>query len=152
MYVDGVKSISRVYALAACGVRLDGVIHLQRDPGDYVQSCMKQGVRSWRVLIARSLGWRMFHNRARRTSKELPYFSLTYEELADRPDETLRRLFVFLGVSPMSVRDLNRRKHEMWHFMGNASLFHFDGNLRRSRHDQSTSERRVVHLLTGRSR
>jgi hypothetical protein len=151
VYVDGVKSISRVYALAASGVRVDGVIHLQRDPGDYIQSTMKQEGRSWRVFLTRLLSWRMFHNRARRIGEEeVPYFSLTYEGLADRPDETLRDLFAFLGASPMSVRDLvGQSKDAPWHFMGNASLFHFDGNIRRSRHEQSPAERRMVRLLAG---
>jgi hypothetical protein len=150
VYVDGVKSISRVFALTACGVQVDGVIHLQRDPGDYVQSTMKQPGFSRRDYIPRLINYRLFHNRARRIGRKLPYISLTYEGLADSPEASLERLFRFLGVRPMSLSKLlDEGKQQPWHFMGNRSLFKFDGNIRRSSHPQTRVERAVTRILAG---
>lgn len=151
VYVDGVKSIARVQALAASGVRVDGVIHLQRNPGDFIKSSMKQEGRPfWRAFSRHSLGWRTFHNRARRMRTNFPYFHLRYENLAEYTDETLRDIFDFLGVSPMNVGDLLARVSDVpWHFMGNASLLHFDGNIRRRQHCISLAEKRIVRLLAG---
>lgn len=151
VFVDGVKSISRVYALMAAGVRVDGVIHLHRDPGDYIKSTMKQKGRSWRVFFPRMVAYRLFHRLARRTAAWAPRLSVTYEGLAERPDETMSALFQFLGVPPKTIRELISQELEQpWHFMGNASLFHFDGTIRRSRHELTLPERRIVRLLAGR--
>ncbi|MEX0382540.1 hypothetical protein V6X02_04295 [Spiribacter sp. 1M153] len=151
VFVDGVKSISRVYALMASGLRVDGVIHLYRGPGDYIKSTMKQKGPSWRVFLSRMAKYRLFHRLARRTAEHVPYMSLTYEGLADSPEETLKALFGFLGVGPRSVAELVAEKKEQpWHFMGNASLFHFDGTIRLSRHELTPRERLMVRLLGGR--
>lgn len=151
VFVDGVKSISRVYALMASGVRVDGVIHLYRGPGDYIKSTMKQKGHSWRVFLPRMLKYRLFHRLARRAAGHVPYMSLTYEGLAESPEETLQSLFRFVGVEPRSVAELVAEKRQQpWHFMGNASLFHFDGTIRPSRHELTPRERRLVRLLGGR--
>lgn len=151
VFVDGVKSISRVYALMASGLRVDGVIHLHRGPGDYIKSTMKQKGPSWRVFLSRVGQYRLFHRLARRTAGHVPYISLTYEGLADSPDRTLKALLGFVGVEPRSVAELVAEKTEQpWHFMGNASLFDFDGTIRPSRHELTPRERRTVRLLAGR--
>ena len=151
VFVDGVKSISRVYALMAAGVRVDGVIHLYRDPGDYIKSTMKQKGNSWRVLLQQLVMYRLFHRLARRTAAWVPYRSVTYEGLADDPVGTLNVLFRFLRVTPKPVAELVlHKREEPWHFMGNASLFGFDGTIRRRRYELSASERRMTRLLAGR--
>lgn len=150
IFVDGVKSISRVFALAASGIKIDGVIHLHRDPGDYIKSTMKQKGYSWRRFIRGLIGWRLFHNRACRIGKEVPYISLTYEGLSERPDESLQGLFEFFRVTPMAVTDLVKNVNDRpWHFMGNASLFNFDGTIKRSQYDLSGRESMMVRLLAG---
>jgi len=150
IFVDGVKSISRVCALAACGVPIDGVIHLQRNPGDYIQSTMKQHGYSRRAFARRLINYRLFHNRARRIGRDFPYLSLTYEGLAEDPETALDRLFRFLGVEPLSLSALVAEGQQRpWHFMGNASLFYFDGTIRPSRHAQTRTERAVTTALAG---
>jgi hypothetical protein len=151
VFVDGVKSISRVYALMASGVRVDGVIHLYRGPGDYIKSTMKQKGHSWRVFLPRMVKYRLFHRLARRAAGHVPHMSLTYEGLAESPESTLQPLFGFLGVEPRSVSELvSVQRKQLWHFMGNASLFQFDGTIRPSRHELTPRERRMVRLLGGR--
>ncbi len=151
VFVDGVKSISRVYALIASGVHVDGVVHLYRGPGDYIKSTMEQKGHSWRVFLSRILKYRLFHGLARRVAGHVPYISLSYEMLAESPEETLKALFLFMQVEPRPVAELVSTKREKpWHFMGNASLFHFDGTIRPSRHDLTVRERRMVRWLGGR--
>lgn len=150
VFVDGVKSISRVFALAACGVPIDGVIHLRRNPGDYIQSTMKQHGYSRRAFVQRLLEYRLFHNRARRIGRDFPYLSVAYEGLTEEPEATLDRLFRFLGVEPLPLSELVAEGQKRpWHFMGNASLFHFDGTLRPSHHSQTRMERAVTRILAG---
>lgn len=150
VFVDGVKSISRVAALAACGVRIDGVIHLQRNPGDFIQSTLKAPGFSRRDFVRQLVNYRLFHNRARRIGREFPYMSLTYEGLAESPESTLDSLFQFIGVEsfPLSTL-LDGGRKRPWHFMGNASLFNFDGHIRRSLHSQTLSERVATRVLAG---
>jgi hypothetical protein len=151
VFVDGVKSISRVYALMASGVRVDGVIHLYRDPGDYIKSTMKQKGQSWIVFLPRMAKYRLFHQLAKRVAGQVPYISVTYEGLAENPDETMGALFRFLRVPPKPVAELVSREWDQpWHFMGNASLFRFDGTIRRSRHELTAPERCLSRLLGGR--
>lgn len=151
VFVDCVKSISRVYALIASGVHVDGVIHLYRTPGDYIKSSMQQEGQSWQVFVSRMLKQRFFHWLARRTAEWVPYLSVTYEGLADDPDGTMDALFRFLQVSPKPMAELVAREwNQPWHFMGNASLFQFDGTIRQSRHKLTLAEQRMVHLINGR--
>ena len=151
VFVDGVKSISRVYALLAAGVRVDGVIHLYRDPHDYIGSAMKQKGRVWRVCLRRLLRYRLFHRLAARLRRFVPYRSITYEGLADNPEATVNALFDFVQVPGMDLDELvSEMGQRPWHFMGNASLFHFDGTMRRSRHELSRKEQAAVRLLAGR--
>jgi len=150
VYVDGVKSISRVLALVAAGVRVDGVIHLYRHPRDYVQSAMKQKRRSRVAFLRYLLGWRWFHNRARRLGRYVPAMALRYEALADAPESSLARVFAFLGVPPVGVAALTAvPRSAPWHFMGNASLFHFDGRIERRRYTVSGATGACVRVLAG---
>ncbi|MDA3877954.1 MAG: hypothetical protein PF483_12790 [Halothiobacillus sp.] len=59
------------------------------------------------------------------------------------------RLFAYLGVTPMSVAELREYFAQEWHFMGNASLFKFDGVIRRSSHEVPARYRRWIHALSG---
>jgi hypothetical protein len=150
VFVDAVKSISRVYSLIAVGVRVDGVIHLYRGPSDYIGSTMKQKGRTWRVFLRRLVTYRLFHRLARRVGRYVLYLGVTYEGLAEDADGTMQELFDFVRVPRMSLQELvSQGTERSWHFMGNAGLFHFDGSIRRSCHELSARERRLVRLLGG---
>jgi hypothetical protein len=149
VFVDGVKSISRVKAMIASGGRVDGVIHLIRDPGDFTQSWMRQSRKSLAALMRSALVWRMYHRQARKLRNFAPYLEIHYEDLADDADSVLREIFLFLGVPVESVENLRSNMSREWHFMGNASLFRFDGSIRRSRHESSLFEKLLVRSLSG---
>ncbi|WBA17149.1 hypothetical protein [Salinivibrio kushneri] len=150
VFVDGVKSISRVYALIAAGVRVDGVIHLQRDPSDFIKSTTKQQGKTWSMFFSRLLTYRLFHKLARRTAGWVPYRSVTYEGLAADPNGTLEDLFRFVGVDTCTIDELiSQQSQPPWHFMGNASLFYFDGTIRRSQHKISKWEQSLVRFIGG---
>lgn len=74
---------------------------------------------------------------------------MSYEGLADDIDGELARLFAYLDVTPMSLAELREYFVKEWHFMGNASLFKFDGVIRRSAHKMPARYRRWVQALSG---
>jgi hypothetical protein len=112
---------------------------------------MKQKGQSWIVFLPRMAKYRLFHQLAKRVAGQVPYISVTYEGLAENPDETMGALFRFLRVPPKPVAELVSREWDQpWHFMGNASLFRFDGTIRRSRHELTAPERCLSRLLGGR--
>jgi hypothetical protein len=149
VFVDGVKSISRVKAMFAAGARVDGVIHMIRDPNYFAQSWMRQSRKSIGELMRSALIWRMYHRQARKLRKFVPYLEIQYEDLADDADSVLKEVFLFLGVSVESIEGLRPNMSREWHFMGNASLFRFDGSIRRSRHESSSLEKVLVRALSG---
>ena len=150
VFVDGLKRMDRFRAFLAFGYPMDGVIHLTRDPVDFVGSYQKNKGPSLRSLVQSALWWRRYHRKAAAAARRLPYLRLGYEELAENPDQSLADLFRFLGVTELKLEDLLAHNGEVWHFMGNSSLFGFDGTIRRSRHELSGPKRMLIGLLTGR--
>ncbi len=74
---------------------------------------------------------------------------MIYEGLSDDIDGELARLFAYLGVTPMGVAELREYFAAEWHFMGNASLFKFDGVIRRSVHEVSRVRCRMIKAIAG---
>ena len=145
--MDGLKFNTRVAALIAAGFPVGGVIHLYRDPADFVASSMRNT--GWRGVLEHALRYRLYHARARQVGRDVSYLPLHYESLADDIDGELGRLFSFVGVAPMTVAELRPYFDQEWHFMGNSSLFRFDGMIHRSRHDLGSSKGRWVECLAG---
>lgn len=150
VFVDGCKSIARVIALLASGARVDGVIHLMRNAGDSAKSMVKQEGGGIPNLIRSSFGWRLYHGRAGRLRRYVPYLPISYRELTECTDETLNKIFRFLGVEPVGKDELVRENKVLWHFMGNVSMFEFDGEIARRRHELDPVERCLVRLFAGR--
>lgn len=136
VFVDGVKHISRVESLAAAGEPIDGVVHLYRDPVDFVASSPRNiGRVGCRGVIEHALRYRVCHARARQAARHArASLALSYERLAANVDRELTRLFGFLGVPSMTVAELRQYFGVEWQFVGNASMLEFDGTIRRSRH------------------
>lgn len=149
IFVDGVKSIPRVNALLAAGASVDGVIHLVRNARDYAKSFEKQAGGGLARLAEAGVRWRRYHARARRLGRQASYLRVTYEDLADRVDDVLEKLFAFLGAAPMTISELRPNFSDTWHFMGNSSLMAFDGSLHRSQHGLTRLEKSVVRLAAG---
>lgn len=151
IFVDGLKFNSRVSALVASGFQVDGVIHLHRDPVDFVHSSMRNTGKAGALgLVEHALRYRLYHARARQVSRTVPSLSLDYETLADDIDGQLASVFRFLGVAPMTVDDLREWFDQEWHFMGNSSLLQFDGVIRRSKHSLGVLHDRWVQVIAGR--
>ena len=152
VFVDGLKFNSRVAALVAAGFPVGGVIHLHRDPVDFVHSSMRNtGKAGAQGLLNHALRYRLYHARARQVSSAVPALSLHYEALAEDINSQLALLFRFLGVEPMTVDELQRWFDQEWHFMGHSSLFGFDGVIRLSRHSLGASRGAMVQRIAGRS-
>ncbi len=153
IFVDGLKFNSRVAALVAAGFPVSGVIHLYRGPVDSVCSSMQNTDKTgWRGLIEHALRYRLYHARARQVEGYVPHLPVHYEKMAEDIDGELARLFQFLGVAPMTVAELRPYFDQEWHFMGNASLFHFDGVIRRRPHDVGKVWERWVGRIAGSNR
>lgn len=150
IFVDGLKFNSRVAAVVAAGFSVGGIIHLYRDPVDFVASSMRNtGKDGWRGLIEHALRYRLYHARGRQVERSVPTLALQYESLAADIDAALARLFGFLGVEAMTVAELRPYFDQEWHFMGNSSLFGFDGVIRRSGHDLGNARNRFMYWLAG---
>lgn len=148
IFVDGLKFNSRVAALIAARFPVSGVIHLHRDPVEFVASSMRNtGKGGWRGVVEYALRYRLYHARARQIARDVPYLPVHYEALADEIEGELARIFRFLGVEPMTVAELRPYFDQEWHFMGNSSLFGFDGVVRRSRHDLGEAQNRWIRWL-----
>lgn len=150
VFVDGVKSISRVVALIAAGADVGGVIHLVRDPGDFAKSMAKHNCGGMPTVIGSAAGWRLYHRAARRLRRCVPYLTVSYEDLVDSTDATVKTILGFIGVRPVGACDLIYGANPPWHFIGNASMLNFDGIIRRSRHELTPAEQRMVRLVAGR--
>lgn len=151
IFIDGVKSISRIRALQALDkTTVAGVIHLTRNPGDFSRSWMKNSQGTVRVLCKAAAKWRLFHQLAARLERKVPYLRVGYEELCAHPDAVLERIFQFLNVEVLTVEQLQDGMHETWHFVGNNSLRYFDGRIIRKRYKLTWTESLLVRLLAGR--
>jgi hypothetical protein len=151
IFIDGLKFNSRAAALMAAGFPVGGIIHLYRDPADFVASSMRNtGKMGWRGVFEHALRYRLYHARACQVARTTPKLDMSYEDLADDIDGQLERLFRFLSVQPMTVAELRGYFEQEWHFMGNASLFHFDGLIRRSHRSLPFGQRVVSSGLAGR--
>jgi len=151
-FVDGVKSVSRLEALIAAGAKIDGIIHLYRAPVDFVASSVRNTSRGGLTgLVEHALRYRNYHARARQASRHLGCcLDLCYDDLAQDIDRELARLFRFMDVERMRVEELSEHFGQTWHFMGNASLFKFDGIIRPSRHRVSERQRTLIERIAGR--
>lgn len=150
IFVDGVKFNSRVAALLEASFPVGGIIHLYRDPVDLVASSMRNtGRGDWRGVLEHALRYRLYHARARQLGRDVSYLPVHYESLAYDIHAELARMFGFLGVAPMSVAQLRPNFDQEWCFMGNSSLFRFDGVIPRSSDDLAGSKGRWVKRLAG---
>jgi len=149
VFVDGVKSLARIVALHSAGWPIAGVIHLVRDPMHFVRSTLKQRGDNAGMLLDAAFHWRLYHDRAARLGSFLPYFRLSYHELSANTNSALARLFDFINVGSMPLADLLERRVEPWHFMGNATLQHFDGTIQERVYEVGAVEQCLVRLIAG---
>jgi hypothetical protein len=150
VFADGVKFVSRVSALQAAGFHIDGIIHLYRHPVDFAASSMRTtGRNRVRGLVEHSLRYRFYHRRARQIEKTVPHIEVSYEAMSEEINEQLARIFRFLDVEALPLETLRTCFDQEWHFMGNASLFDFDGVISRRQHSLAGWQVAAVKRIAG---
>lgn len=104
----------------------------------------------WRGVVEHSLRYRLYHARTQQAARHAERsLALSYEGLANDIDGELTRLFCFFDVEPMTVEQLRPYFGQEWHFMGNSSLFQFDGVIRHSQHDMGKTRERWIRRIAG---
>ena len=150
IYVDGVKSIARLSCLVASGTQIDGIIHIIRNPNDFLASAMRNTGRKGALgAIEHALRWRNYHSKVGDISQHIPRHSMHYETLAKDTDTTLHDLFRFLGCPTHTVQSLQSGLQQEWHFMGNFSVTKFDGAISPSTHRLPAIQKSIVNCFAG---
>lgn len=146
IFVDGVKSAHRVKALFAFGSQVDGIIHIVRNAGDFSKSSSKKN--DVKKGFFRSLvDWRRVHSSIKRLEKNVPYIRVSYESLCCDTESEISKIFQFMGKGRMTPEELKENMKKEWHFMGNSSLFDFDGAMHLKKYDLSQLENRLANLI-----
>ncbi|ROO32504.1 hypothetical protein [Salinisphaera orenii] len=147
VFVDGVKNIARVKAFLAFAPELvGGIIHLAGDAGDFAKSRSKK--QPGKIQFVQSIAsWRAYHLLAARLEREAPYIRVSYDDLANETQTVLDGIFEFVGERGALVDELAANKSNL-HFVGNAKLRDFSGEIRPSRHRLSTAESLVARTGT----
>lgn len=133
---------------------IDGIIHVVRDPVDFMMSSMRntrRGGLAW--IVEHSLRYRPYHAPARQAYYHAhASIVLNYERLGDNVESELNRLFRSLRMAPMTLAESRPFFDQEWHFMGNISLLGFDGMIRPSRHGLTPGKDRLFRKLAGAGR
>jgi len=129
VYMDGTKSIRRAQLFARDGHMQLQVINLVRDGRAFCNSYIKN-----RKLGPNSLGkaaqeWKDYINltdRFHSNFSHIDYIHIRYEDLCDKPDETLTSIFSFLDLPYENI--LTNPAGEM-HILGNRMRHTFNGKI-----------------------
>ena len=118
IFLDGSKDAARLLHLLQAGLWQVRVIYLQRDGRGVANSIgahrnvpFRQAMEIWREDVIEL-------QRMRRRLDDGAVFDLHYEDLCRSPVETLGRLWSWLGVDPMPVRQ--RFRDGTFHILGNT--------------------------------
>ncbi len=110
VFVDGERSVLKCMVVASMGFPVKGVIHLVRDPRGYALDYNKDFPEVPPEKVG--MDWAAYHQRVERlknTFTMIPFVTVKYEDLIEKPEETLKKLFKFMGLkeedveSPVSV-------------------------------------------------
>lgn len=145
VFVDGVKSAARVKALLLGGTPIDGILHVVRDPVDYVHSTIATRPGADADGLARE--WRNAHRNIKKLTRCIPSLRVDYESLCSDTDKTLANVWRFVGLPAMDVEALRASANSPWHFVGNASMLSFDWRIEAKEHASSTAERHRIEAI-----
>lgn len=151
IFLDGAKSVHRFLAVAASGRPVDLVLHTIRDPRGFILSNKKNSKRDTQAAIAVYNG---YHSRVLRATAlaGVPAVPVPYDMLHEQSKGIFHEIFERLGVPD---EDVMRPVGAFNHWMGNSTLFDFDGTIRANRRyldDLSLEEQRQVWAGTERVR
>lgn len=97
--LDGERSNMKFMVLASMGFPVKGVIHLVRDPRGYVAAWKKYYPES--TVETLTLEWAAAHARIYRLAtsfQKMPFLTLRYEDLMEKPEETFHQAVAFMGL------------------------------------------------------
>jgi len=102
-----------------------GIIHLTRNPCAYVLSCRKNDNSNIDKSIEE---YSLYHSKIIRIKNtiNINYFTIQYEDILKSAKEILSRILSFINVSN---ENLFHPIHSDIHWMGNSSMFKFDGTI-----------------------
>jgi hypothetical protein len=130
--VDGEKSVSKFLAFRSDGNHDVRLLHLTRDPRGFVHSVNKhrkeRDLPEETVVGATSM-WTKGHRnilRAGRWLGDRRYLHVRYEDLAERPAETMEHIFGFMGIANHDVC----HSPENAHVIGNRTASSFSGEIK----------------------
>ena len=151
IFLDGTKSVHRFLAVAASRRPVDLVLHTIRDPRGFVLSTMRNSKRSTQAAIAIYNG---YHSRVLRAVAlaGVPAVPVPYDMLHEQSDRVFHEIFERLGLPD---EDVMRPVGAFNHWMGNSTLFGFDGRIHANRkyaNELSAGEQRQVWTGTERIR
>jgi hypothetical protein len=115
VFVDAERSNIKFMSMSSMGFPVKGVIHLTRDPRGYAAQWKKFYPES--TVEKPTLEWVAAHTRIRRLKNLFPRVSFTvvkYEDLLEKPDETLLKVLNFVNVPRAWPEDLRldaRKNH-----------------------------------------
>jgi hypothetical protein len=129
IFLDGVKAVHRFLAVAASGRPVDLVLHTIRDPRGFVLSSKKNAARSTKAAISVYNG---YHSRVLRAIAlaGVPAVPVPYDMLHQQSNRIFHEIFQRLGLPD---EDVMRPVGAFNHWLGNSSLFAFDGRIRANR-------------------
>jgi len=129
IFLDGVKSVHRFLAVAASGRPVDLVLHTIRDPRGFVLSGKKNAKTDTKAAISVYNG---YHSRVLRAIAlaGVPAVPVPYDMLHQQSNRIFHEIFQRLGLPD---EDLMRPVGAFNHWIGNSSLFAFDGRIRANR-------------------
>ena len=113
--------------MKACGLPVKGAIHLVRDPRAYVASAKRVGVSIDSAVQSWVKAHTMIETTTRRAGENV--MRIRYEDFCDRPSDFLDALQKWMGLS---AEPLLRKPRKHLHWLGNASLLSFAGEIRAS--------------------
>ena len=117
LLVDGEKSVTKFLAFRSVKDLDCRLIHLTRDPRAFVQSVRSNRARAGlksKTLAESASSWTKSHRRILRASSGLKpsrYRLVRYEDLAQRPVETMRGVFEFMGLPDADVAHPPQQAH-----------------------------------------
>lgn len=97
--LDAERSNLKFMVLSSMGFPVRGVIHLVRDPRGYVAAWKKYYPES--TVETLTLEWAAAHTRIYRLAtsfQKMPFLTLRYEDLMEKPEETFHQVVAFMGL------------------------------------------------------
>ena len=148
VFVDGVKSAERVKALVCAGENVDGVLHVIREPKDYVKSSIRiDGREGLKSLVGLSRSWRRAHRYCSSLREFVKYLRVDYEVLCNDPDSTLAEICRFMNVQSIPLAKLRQQPERSWHFTGNVSMTGFNWNISAKKYHADRLERFLINAI-----